>query len=60
MYKIEGKQKYGAVWENGECLAIFNKGAAQINDAKKAEKLKKLGFKVSGKADSEPKNEEQR
>lgn len=53
MYKITGAQKYGAVWKDGECLAVFNKGIAQTNDTKKAEKLKKLGFKVSGKSDNQ-------
>lgn len=58
MYKITGTQKYGAVWQDGECLAVFNKGVAQTNDTKKAEKLKKLGFKVSGKSDNQAEKKE--
>lgn len=60
MYKITSKQKYGAVWQDGECLAVFNRGVSQTNDTEKAEKLKKLGFKVSGKADDEPKKEDEK
>lgn len=57
MYKVTGKIKYGAVWDNGKCLATFNKGIAKIKDAKTVEKLKSLGYSAEEIADDESKKE---
>lgn len=51
MYKITGKQKFGAVWANGECVAIFNRGVAYTNDTAKADILRAKGYTVEGKPD---------
>lgn len=51
MYKITGKQQFGAVWGEGQCLAVFRKGAAHTNDPAKAEALRALGYTVEGEAD---------
>lgn len=51
MYKITGKQQFGAVWGEGQCLAVFHKGAAHTNDPAKAEALRALGYTVEGEAD---------
>lgn len=51
MYKITGKQQFGAVWGEGQCLAVFHKGAARTNDTAKAEALRALGYTVEGEAD---------
>ena len=57
MYKVTGKIKYGAVWDNGKCLATFNKGVAKIKDAKTVEKLKSLGYSAEEIADDGSKKE---
>lgn len=54
MYKITGKQKFGAVWAGGQCLAVFRKGEAHTNDPAKAEALRALGYTVEGEADPSP------
>lgn len=51
MYKIIGKQKFGAVWANGECVAIFNRGVAYTNDTAKADILRAKGYAVEGEPD---------
>lgn len=51
MYKITGKQQFGAVWENGECLAVFNRGTAYTNDTTKADLLREKGYTVEGSSD---------
>lgn len=51
MYKITGKQQFGAVWGEGQCLAVFRKGAARTNDPAKAKALEALGYTVEGEAD---------
>ena len=51
MYKITGKQKFGAVWANGECVAIFNRGVAYTNDTAKADILRAKGYTVDGEPD---------
>lgn len=48
MYTITGKQKYGAVWANGICVAMFQNGKAHTNDTDKAEILRKMGYMVTG------------
>lgn len=51
MFKITGKQKFGAVWAGGQCLAVFQKGEARTSDPAKAEALRALGYTVEGEAD---------
>lgn len=51
MYKISGKQQFGAVWDNGKCIAIFNRGVAYTNDTEHAELLREKGYTVEGEAD---------
>lgn len=51
MFKITGKQKFGAVWAGGQCLAVFQKGEARTNDPAKAEALRALGYTVEGEAE---------
>lgn len=51
MFKITGKQKFGAVWAGGQCLAVFQKGEARTNDPAKAEALRGLGYTVEGEAE---------
>lgn len=46
MYKISGKQQFGAVWDNGKCIAIFNRGVAYTNDTENAELLREKGYTV--------------
>ena len=50
MFKITGKQKFGAVWANGKCLAVFNRGVATTDDPAIAEILKAKGYTVEGEA----------
>lgn len=51
MYKITGKQKFGAVWANGECVVMFNHGVAYTNDTAKADILRAKGYTVEGEPD---------
>ena len=51
MYKITGKQQFGAVWAKGQCLAVFRRGEAHTSDPAKAEALQALGYTVEGEAD---------
>ena len=51
MYKITGKQQFGAVWAEGQCLAVFQKDEARTGDPAKAEALRALGYQVEGEAD---------
>lgn len=50
MYKITGKQRFGAVWADGKCLVVFNRGVGTTNDPEAAEKLKAMGYTVEGEA----------
>ena len=54
MYKITGKQQFGAVWGEGQCLAVFRKGAARTNDTAKAKALEALGYTVIQESDTAP------
>lgn len=47
MYKITGKQKFGAVYHEGKCLAVFQKGVATTEDAEAAKILKSKGYTVT-------------
>lgn len=51
MFKITGKQKFGAVWAGGQCLAVFQKGEARTSDPAKAETLRALGYTVEDEAE---------
>ncbi|MGN1013832.1 MAG: hypothetical protein ACI4PM_00585 [Butyricicoccus sp.] len=46
MYKVTGKQRFGAVYQKGKQLASFEKGVAMVSDPKTADALKKLGYTV--------------
>lgn len=50
MFKITGKQKFGAVWANGKCIAVFNRGVATTDDPAVAEIMKAKGYTVEGEA----------
>ena len=54
MYKITGKQRFGAVWADGKCLVVFNRGIGTTNDPEAAEKLKTMGYTVEGEAPADP------
>lgn len=54
MYKITGKQRFGAVWADGKCLVVFNRGVGTTNDPEAAEKLKAMGYTVEGEAPADP------
>jgi hypothetical protein len=51
MFKISGKQYFGAVWQNGKCIAHFNRGVALTNDPEAAKALADMGYVVEGEAD---------
>lgn len=50
MFKITGKQKFGAVWKNGKCIAVFNRGVATTDDPAVADILRADGYTVEGEA----------
>ena len=50
MFTITGKQEFGAVWKNGKCLAVFQKGVATTDDPSVADILRADGFSVEGEA----------
>ncbi len=50
MFAITGKQEFGAVWKNGKCLAVFQKGVAVTDDPAVADILRADGFSVTGEA----------
>lgn len=52
MFKISGKQAFGAVWKDGKCIASFQKGIATTNDPEAAKALAEMGYTVSGEADA--------
>ena len=54
MYKITGKQQFGAVWGEGQCLAVFHKGAAHTSDPAKVKALEALGYTVTQEPDTAP------
>lgn len=45
MYRVTGKQRFGAVWANGKCLAVFRNGEALVSTAA-AEALRARGYRV--------------
>lgn len=48
MFTISGKQKFGAVWHDGRCIARFTKGVAHVDSLEDADYLKTLGYTVEG------------
>lgn len=58
MYKISGKQQFGAVWDNGVCIATFHQGVAFTNDSTKADILRAKGYIVEGEPDEVAKPED--
>ena len=48
MFTITGKQKFGAVWHDGRCIARFVKGVAYVDSPEDADYLKSLGYTVEG------------
>lgn len=59
MYRITGKQKFGAVWADGKCLAVFHRGVAHTDDPEKAKKLKELGYVVEGEDPQKEKEQQE-
>lgn len=56
MFKITGKQRFGAVYRNGKPIVTFRKGIGYTDNPDDAEYLKKQGYTVEGKnpADLDP------
>lgn len=54
MFKITGKQRFGAAYRNGKCIVTFRKGVGYTDNADDAEHLKNKGFTVEGKAPADP------
>ena len=50
MFKITGKQRFGAVYRGGKCIVNFRNGGGHTENADDAEYLKKQGYTVEGKA----------
>lgn len=50
MFKVTGKQRFGAVYRNGKEIVNFRNGVGYTATAADAEYLKKRGFTVEGKA----------
>ena len=50
MFTISGKQKFGGVWVNGKCIAVFKRGIATTNDQGAADILRAMGYTVTGEA----------
>ena len=50
MFKIMGKQRFGAVYRGGKCIVNFRNGIGYTDNADDAEYLKKRGYMVEGKA----------
>lgn len=54
MFKIMGKQRFGAVYRGGKCVVTFRKGVGYTDNADDAEYLKNEGFTVEGEAPVDP------
>lgn len=52
MFKVSGKQRFGGVWANGKCIAVFINGVAETNDPEAAEILKAQGYTVEGEPET--------
>lgn len=54
MFKITGKQRFGAAYRNGKCIVTFRKGVGYTDNADDAEYLKSKGYAVEGEAPADP------
>lgn len=45
-YRITGKQRFGAQYADGRCIAVFDRHTAETDSAEDAKVLKKLGYTV--------------
>lgn len=54
MYKITGKQRFGAAYRNGKCVVTFRKGVGYTDNADDADWLKKKGYTVEGEPAADP------
>ena len=54
MYKITGKQRFGAAYRNGKCIVTFRKGVGYTDNADDAEYLKSKGYAVEGEPPANP------
>ena len=50
MFKVTGKQRFGAVYRNGKQIVNFRNGIGYTDSADNAEYLKNQGFMVEGKS----------
>lgn len=50
MFKVTGKQRYGAVYRNGKPIVNFRKGIGYVDSADDIEYLKRKGYTVEGTA----------
>ncbi|UNI72465.1 MAG: HeH/LEM domain protein [Chaetfec virus UA24_244] len=48
MFKITGKQRFGAAYRNGKCIATFRNRIGYTDTADDADYLKKKGYTVEG------------
>lgn len=48
MYTVYGKQRWGAVWHEGRCIAAFRRGLAVIDSETDARLLLGMGYQVDG------------
>ena len=54
MYKITGKQRFGAAYRNGKCIVTFRKGVGYTDNADDVEYLKNKGYTVEGESPANP------
>lgn len=48
MFKVTGKQQFGAVYKNGKPIVTFHKGVGYVDNPDDAEYLKGKGYTVEG------------
>jgi hypothetical protein len=58
MFKISGKQQFGAVWLDETRVVEFTRGIAYTSDQTAAEQLKALGYTVEGETDEAKKGKD--
>lgn len=54
MFKIAGKQRFGAVYRNGRPIVTFRKGVGCTDNTEDADYLKNRGFTVEGDKPATP------
>lgn len=54
MFKITGKQRFGAAYRNGKCIVTFRKGVGYTDNADDAEYLKSKGYAVEREPPANP------